>query len=87
MNLLTPKWISDGSSLPEPESPTGFSRFLEAREGPSPTFFKKYSPKSARARIFMILGSPKLARAQILGPLIPDGPKPPEIAPHSTKKV
>lgn len=49
---------SAGSGSPRPESPTGFSRFWEAREGPSPKFFKAYSPKPARARTL----SPRVAR-------------------------
>ena len=48
--------FSDGSGLPEPESPTGFSRFLEAREGPSPTFFKKAQPEGRPSPNFYDFG-------------------------------
>ena len=50
---------SDGSGLPEPESPTGFSRFLEAREGPSPTFFKKAQPEGRPSPNFYDFGKPE----------------------------
>ena len=53
--LFTSAW----SSSPRPESPTGFSRFLEAREGPNPTFFKKAQPEVRPSPNFYDFGKPE----------------------------
>ena len=76
---------SDGSGLPEPENPTGFGLFFQARSYPNPKFSVFHKPEATRTRTFWVFIDPKLPEPELQTRGYPTSLKPKKSAQNQQK--